>query len=379
MITMLPAERLEAMFKGEKPDKVPWLADLTYWYESQVKRGMLSAKYQGDEGRLRLYKELGCGAHEELYMPVHRVRFEKCSVKTFVEQTKRGEVIRRTVYYTPIGILEKVEKYSPVSFSTSILKYPVSSPRDLKVLAYLYRDMDIECNREMFSRQEYLIELWKGWGIVSSLPPRTPFARMVVEWAGALNTFRFYWRHRESLDEAVEEMALKDDIIYDIIRESPATFVYFGENLSSDIISPRFFKEYFLDYYKKRSSELHSAGKYIYVHIDGRLKGLLSLIAESGVDCAQSLTPWPAGDLKVEEFRREARDPNIILWGGVPGVLFSKEYSESTFREIVEKAVKVAREDRRFVIGVADQVPPDGIIKRVKLVTKVVEEKGVYE
>lgn len=376
---MLPAERLECIFRGERPDKVPWFADLTYWYGSQIKKGILPLKYQGDEGRLRLYKELGCGAHEELYLPVYKVLFEKCSVKSFVEELENGEILKRTIYYTPIGVLEKIEKYSPVSFSTSILKYPVSTVEDLRKLIALFRDIDVEYNVNAFSRQSFLMKLWKGWGIVSSLPPRTPFARMVVEWAGALNTFRLYWRYREVFEEVIEEMIDKDDVIYDIIKESPAKFVYFGENLSSDIISPPLFKKYFLNYYRKRSSELHSAGKLIYVHIDGRLKGLLSLIAKSGVDCAQSLTPWPAGDLKVEDFRKEAKNDKLILWGGVPGIFFSVKYSEKTLKEITEKTVKIAREDGKFIIGVADQVPPDGVIERVKLITKIVEEKGVYE
>ena len=371
---MLPEERILAVFEGKLPDVMPWFADLTYWYHSQVVKGTLPEKYKGDEGRLRLYKELGCGAHEELYGPVVTVKYKRVKVRTYVRELPDGE-LREVVYNTPIGTIKRVAKYSRKSYSTATLKYPVETLEDLKVLRAIYEDMEVRPNPKAYERQLKLMKLWRGWGIVSSLPPRTPLVRLIIEWAGVISTFKFYWKFREELDEVIQLMMEKDDVIYEAIREAPARFVYFGENLSSDIISPRIFREYFFDYYKKRAQELHSAKKLIYVHIDGRLKGLLSLMSETGIDCAQSLTPYPVGDLPLESFRDEA-GPDIVLWGGLPGVYFSRVYDESFLFDTLNKLIECYRDDRKFVIGVADQVPPDGEIRRVKEVSEIVERCG---
>jgi hypothetical protein len=96
------------------------------------------------------------------------------------------------------------------------------------------------------------------------------------------------------------------------------------------------------------------------------------------VDCAQSLTPAPVGDVPLEDFRQLA-GPDLILWGGVPAAYFSPLYSEETLRDIVLKAIRLYKNDPRFMLCVCDQVPPDGIIERVRMVSDLVEEYGRIE
>jgi len=370
--SLLPEERILAVFEGRKSRAIPFFADLTYWYFAELKKEALPQKYLGDEGQLLLYKDLKCGAHEELYLPVHNTIYKNVKVKVFEEEEHNG-ILRTTVYYTPLGELRRVDKSSFISFSTATLKYPVNNENELRILKYIYNDIKYEKNVEAYKRQEFLIRLWRGWGIVSSIPPRTPFLRFVVEWAGAYNTFILEWRCKELFKEALELMYFSDDPIYEFVEESPARFVYFGENLSSDIVSPKFFKEYCKDYYVKRVSSLHKIKKFVYVHIDGKLRGLLPLMASTGIDCAQSLTPYPAGDLKVSDLRKAAGN-DIALWGGLPGILFSSAYRPDLLTNLLKEILTTYEKDYKFVIGVADQVPPDGAIQRVKLVSEMVNE-----
>ena len=62
---MTHKQRLLAVFRGERPDVMPWYADLTYWYSTEMIKGTLPEKYRGD-GVVRLYKDLNTGAHEHL-------------------------------------------------------------------------------------------------------------------------------------------------------------------------------------------------------------------------------------------------------------------------------------------------------------------------
>jgi len=371
---LLPSDRLLAAFNAQTTDLMPWFADLTYWYSSHKAMGDLPSKYE-DEGRINLYKDLGCGAHEELYGPV--TTFEGVNVRTRVHEKPEpdGGYTRYTVFETPIGELRKVERSSKVSYSRAIVEHPVKSESDMRVLRYIIKDQRIEASREAYEHQEKSMQDWEGWGIVSSLPPRTALSRLIVEWMGFANVVKLQWRAKEEFDETIQAMCEMDDPIYEAIEEAPAEFVYFGENLSSDLISPTMFRTYHDPYYRKRVAQLHSAGKRIYVHIDGGLRGLLPLLGPTGVDCAESLTPAPFGDMAIADFRKKAGE-GIILWGGLPGVLFSKAYPEEMLRRTLNEVIDNYSQDPRFIVGVADQVPPDGEIERVRMVTDTIQSRG---
>ncbi len=370
---MLPSEKLVAAFENTFSETMPWFADLTYWCSSHIAMGDFPQKYIG-EGRLALYKELGCGAHEELYGSVVGIRHSQVETTVHEVREKDGSATTYTTFHTPIGSLTKVDRSSVVSYSKATLEYPVKTEEDLKVLRFIIRDQDIRPNFEAYANQTRLNELWDGWGIVSSLPPRTPLLRLIVEWAGFMNVVRLQRRSREEFDETIELMYQFDDPIYEAICEAPARFVYFGENLSSDLISPNLFNIYLDPYYRKRSSQLHAKGKSIFLHIDGGMRGLLPLLAGAGIDCAQSLTPAPFGDLKVQDLRRVGGH-DIVLWGGLAGVLFSRIYSPQMLTSTVQDVLDTYIDDRRFIVGVSDQVPPDGEIGRVKIVSSLIEAR----
>jgi hypothetical protein len=371
---MLPAERLDAAFEGKYSDAIPWFADLTYWYHSHEEMGTLPPRYRGD-GRINLYMDMGCGAHEELYRPVFKIKRKQVKINSYETKDPDGSTVRHEVFQTPVGELRRVSKHSFKSHSTATIEHPVKTERDLKVLRFILRDQIVEKDPEIYEWQLQAMQKWDGWGIVSSLPPRTPLMRMIVEWAGFSNTVKLQWRSREEFDETIQVMCEADDPVYEAVSEAPAKYVYFGENLSSDMVSPRLFKTYLEPYYSARALELHSKGKKIYLHIDGSLRGLLPLLAQTGVDCAQSLTPAPAGDVDVKDFRRLAGD-SIVLWGGLPGVLFSEKYPVEMLKRILEDIIETYMNDYKFIIGVADQVPPDGEIDRVKMVSEIVKSKG---
>ncbi len=367
-------ERLLAVFSGEKPDVMPWFADLTYWYRARLYHGDLPTKYLGEKGRIRLYRDLGCGAHEELYNLPGSLAYYGVKHICSVENLRDGTTINEEIYKTPVGSIKCIRKFVPKSVSSAYIKYAVETREDLKVLQYIYKNQEFKPD---FSLQYDRLDDWDGLGFVSSLPPRTPFQRLIVVWAGVTNTIRLMMKEPEELEETIQVMIEADDPIYEAICESPALGVYFGENITSDVISPWIFKKYHAPYYKMRAKQLHAAKKIIYVHIDGALRGVLPLLEETGVDCAQSVTPAPVGDIPVERLR-EVAGSKIILWGGLPGVYFSRLYSEKTLLEMARKVLRHHLEGHKFIMGVADQVPPDGDISRVRMITEILEKEARY-
>ena len=67
---------------------------------------------------------------------------------------------------------------------------------------------------------------------------------------------------------------------------------------------------------------------------------------------------------------------NVI--GGVPGAMFAAPFTAKDMENHVRKIIRTHKESGKFIIGVADQVPPDGDISFVKLISDVVEEHGGY-
>ncbi|MEM2888872.1 MAG: uroporphyrinogen decarboxylase family protein [Candidatus Bathyarchaeia archaeon] len=367
-------ERLLAVFSRKKPDVMPWFADLTYWYKAKSYKNELPSKYLGESGQIRLYRKLGCGSHEELYNLPGEVTYYGIKRINSLESFDDGTKVFEEKYSTPLGDIFGVTKFVPQSFSSAHIKYPVATKQDLRVIQYIYKNQEFKSD---YAIQHDKLKKWRGIGLVSSLPPRTPFQRMIVEWAGVTNTIMLMMKEREEFEETLQIMAEADDSIYEAVCESPAPAVYFGENITSDVISPSIFKRYHMPYYKKRVNQLHAAGKFIYVHIDGTLRGVLPLIEFTNIDCAQSITPAPVGDINVEKLR-EAAGQNIILWGGLPGVYFSHLYPEKNLRQMALKVIKYHLEGYKFIMGVADQVPPDGDINRVKNITEIIEKHARY-
>lgn len=58
--------------------------------------------------------------------------------------------------------------------------------------------------------------------------------------------------------------------------------------------------------------------------------------------------------------------------------MFTPNFEEEAFVAHVKYVLSVMRKKPGYVLGVADQVPPDGLIGRVGMVSSLCEEYGRY-
>ena len=363
-------ERLLSVLKGKRPDKVPWYADLAYLYDSLRLKGQLEDRFQGDAGYLEFHRELGAGIY--LYAP-DLWKQSHTQGTTYREDT-RGDV-RTCTFDTPIGTITSEHQYIPISTTWACTKHYVESIDDLMVMLHVFEHSEYSENYDAFKRID---ELWGEYGLPVALAPISvsPLQKLFARWAGVENTMELYMEHEERFDEAIERIQVSEDRVFDILAASPAEVIEFPENLSSEITGRFFFEHYNLEYYRKRIRQLHDAGKIVSIHIDGTLKACLPLLREAGFDIAEAVTPAPVGDVPIEALRDVAGD-DIVLWGGLPGALFSPVYSEDLFDAHLEKIMETFPLGSRFVLGVADQVPPDALMHRVTKVRDVVERNGI--
>ena len=80
-------------------------------------------------------------------------------------------------------------------------------------------------------------------------------------------------------------------------------------------------------------------------------------VCAAGFDVIEAVTPQPVGDMPMEAVRAIA-EPQTILWGGLPGTYFTPLVSDAEFERHTREVIEVMVQDRRMVLGVADQVPP---------------------
>ena len=74
----------------------------------------------------------------------------------------------------------------------------------------------------------------------------------------------------------------------------------------------------------------------------------------------------------MDEVRALVGD-DLILWGGVPGAMLVPNYSEGVLKEHVTRYLDTMKRTGRFVLGIGDQLPPNGDIDRIAMIAGLVE------
>jgi hypothetical protein len=102
-------------------------------------------------------------------------------------------------------------------------------------------------------------------------------------------------------------------------------------------------------------------------------------VGDAGFKFIEAMTPAPVGDLEVGQWADWVGPGNrTVFWGGLPGVYFTEQVSDPEFERHTKAVLEVMRSDTRYVLGVADQVPPDGLERRVRRVAELADEFGRY-
>jgi len=208
--------------------------------------------------------------------------------------------------------------------------------------------------------------------------PRTPLMRMVAVDAGIENVTMIYADAPAEFTRMFAALTESLDRASQVALDSPAEILMMPENLSSEVVGLRFFELFLKDFQSRWSRKIVEAGKFSCIHMDGTLAGLLRQESSVGLTFIEAMTPRPVGDIPIGEWASFRDGSPTIYWGGIPGSYFTPAVSDVEFDRHVKDVLSVMKEDRRMVLGVADQVPPDGLESRVGRVQQLVETYGLY-
>jgi len=357
-------ERLLRTFQRREKDRILWQPRIYYWYNGRRATDTMPGKYHG-MSMLEVYDALEASPRygpEVLGLSPYKTTADE-TVKTRVED--RGEEMV-TVHDTPAGTLRQIVRKGSQGSGDYHREYPVKSPEDMKVMTYILEHTTFSFDREAFEEAE---RQFAERGVVQTYYPRAPFQRLIISYMGMQNTIYALTDYKSETEAFMKAIDSWDDGMYEVILESPLEILNFGENIDANIDAPRYFNEYLVPYYRKRVDQVHAAGKYCHIHMDGSLKALLPFINDAGFDGIEAATPLPQGDVTLEELKEAMGD--TILLDGIPAVLFLPQYPQEELEEFATQVLDMFSPN--LILGVSDEVPPPAEIERIGALSKLVE------
>lgn len=369
-------ERILTVYRGETPDVVPFMLDLSHWfYQRHHLPWDLSRSYDRPEHALIDYhRQVGAG----FYMPnlgaFYAADYDH-GVESSVERTVRdGQPEITWTLATAHGRIRRTRVWEEGTYAWGIRNWGISTPDDLQVLGEALAGRRYHSD---WAQYRQWVDCVGDMGVVYLLPGYSAMGQLLNYWMGVERVMYAVSDWPNVVHEVVDRINDNNLILIDLLASSPAEVICLGDNFSSDIQPPHFFAEWSRPFYAEATRRLHAAGKYVAVHIDGRLRGSLRMFADIGMDGADAVTPKPMGDLTPEECRREA-GPGLILSGGVSPNLWLPNVDTDTFRHAVRSWLALRTQSPRLIANAGDQVPPGAVEERIAIMRDMVEQYGQY-
>lgn len=371
---MTHKERIEAVYKGQTPDQVPYMLDLSHWFYYKNKLPWdLSKSYDTPEYDLIDYhkkKDVG------FYLPNLGSFFEVNYPDDVNVITKKSEDSNSIIWtlQTPLGSISRARIWEEASYSWGIRDWGVKTEDDLRVLGYAL------ANRSF----NFLSEKYQAWvdcvgkqGVCYIVSGYSGMGLLLGYWMGIEGVMYATMDWPRTVKETVDRINQNNLKLIDVLVDSPVEFICMGDNFSSDVQPPHFYNQWSKSFYDEAIKRLHAKDKFVPVHIDGRLSGAIEMIRDSGADCGDAITPKPLGDLTAQQCR-DAAGKNFILSGGVSPDLWLPEVNEDVFKKAVLDWLELKKQSPRLIANAGDQVPPGAVEDRIEIMRDLVDKHGKY-
>jgi hypothetical protein len=240
---MTPRERILAVYRGEQPDVVPCMLDLSHWFYHRHGRPWdLSVSYVEPERDLIAYhQEQGVGFYlpnlASLYDAVYpdnvRVTTEKRNTETSPEIIWRMQ--------TPSGVIERVRVWQEQTYSWAISRWGFEDEVGQRVFQEAMSHRRYVPHWDRFRQGD---ERVGDCGIVYVPFGYSAIGYLLNQWMGIEATVFATVDFPEALREAVEAVNRNLLSLVDLICASPAQVVLMGDNLSSDVQPASFFNRW---------------------------------------------------------------------------------------------------------------------------------------
>jgi hypothetical protein len=351
-----------AVFRGEDPGHVLWQPRLEFWYAVNKKRGTMP-EHLAHMSLMQIYDYCHASVRyfgNGLRQRQHEVNFRQ-------EQLDDKRV--RHWWETPVGTVTAVIHYDQWGLSAYHDEYRVKTPEDLLVLEFMLEHEEWYWDQEAY---EASVKEVGERGVPQFFFRRSPLQNLFIAEMGFQTAIYMLYDQPKAIQRYIEAQARADEAIYEVLVNCPVPILNFGENIDAHMDPPPIWEQYMVPYYRRRTAQLHEAGKFVHIHIDGAMKPLLGHLRDCPWDGIEAATPVPQGDVTIEQIKEGMGD--LVLLDGIPAVHFLPTYSEEELIVGVRRIVELFHP--RLVLGISDEIPPDGDIERVRIVGELCRELG---
>ena len=346
---MTPRKRVEAILRGEMPDKVP----LTM-YESMIPQ--CSAERQ-------LRNEGLCIVHRTGVYATHTPNVKRRTENIVID----GAPHTKTITETPVGTLTEISR--PAGFTSWRVEKAFKRPEDYQVLRFMVQDEHYEANYAPYIKKE---ETLGEDFILRAAVASTPLHHIMIHWMG-VETFAIEWaERRDEIIELNDLMTEKRREIYPLVAQSPASHANYGGNEVPEVMGRERFAQYCAPLYAEAAEELHKGGVLLGSHLDGNGVAWADVVADSALDYVEAFTPPPDCDLPV----RDALDqwPGKFLWLNFPSSIHLEPIPK--IEEVTRDLIQQAAPGDRFIIGITENIPEDRWQESMLAISRVINEDG---
>ncbi len=368
---MSPNERVRAVYQHRQPDQVPLILDLSHWYKKNRNVPFnLSGFTAVEQGLVDLHKQIGAvsycemGGFYSLYSDDPEVRLET--------STDAGVFTTRII--TPLGTIHEERVFNAVTYSYGIRKYMLQSADEFKIVEYLMARLRCRPKWDYYRAwQESLGDLAYPYAQL----PYSGSGYLMARYMGVEETVYALLDETEKASRLIRSVNACNLRILDDIIDGPFETLIISDNYDSNVQTKEFFDLYVRDYYTEVARRLHAHGKFLAIHVDGESRGVLTWLAECGVDCADAVTPKPMFSLTPDQMRAVA-GPDLILSGGIPATIFGSLGSDEAFADCVKRWLDTRLASPRLIMAAGDQVPPDAPFHRIAMLPQLVAKYGRF-
>jgi corrinoid protein of di/trimethylamine methyltransferase len=405
MSTISHRENLLSVIRGETVDQMPWVPRIDLWYNAQENRGTLPPQFEGMAVE-DIHRSLGWPLHKmapEFSRPARPEDMDHRGIGLFdlkeypctfefssdvdiriTRDNGRDTDMVRVEYHTPVG------KVSVVHGSTAEMKkagasiswvkeHAIKGPDDYKVMAHIFGNLTIKPAYERFEKWRDSvgddgIAVAQGLGLSCGSP-------MHFIQKSLLDSTEFYLHHHDypgQMAELLEVIGGVYDQALEVLSGVDMDAILWVSNVDDMITYPALYEEYFQPWCHKAADILKPKGVTMVCHPDGENQGLMELLADSGMDVADAVTPYPMTKVRIEEYYDQwCRPGHLTIHGGIPEMLLlEKSTTREDLKDFMDNLFKNLAPGTRFIASIGDTTPPDADFDRLLYISERIEKEG---
>lgn len=373
-MAMSQRQRAVAAIRGQPVDRIPFIGRMDLWYEHNRNRGTLPERYRG-WSLWDIQRDLGIGIFGFGAWSTAFYRFEYDGVEV-TRRVADGETV--VEYVTPYGTLRSrsvlAEDLKDADVTGAQVEHEFKDERDYDALQYLFEHIRVLDNFDEYGK---VVEAIGEDGLALPFSGWLPMHQIMRQYMG-YETFYYELADRPQRVERLHEALV--EVQRQIIRlgaQCPAEVIEVGANYDEGITPPAIYERYFLPFYREAAAVLHAGGKLMAAHADGEMSRLLALLADSGLDVAEAITPAPMTSIQVGPTRALWKD-RLAMWGGIAAIMLTDTYSDAEFEAYMLQLFRDVAPGDRFILGFGDNAPTDALFRRIQMAAELYDRHGSY-